>query len=68
VQEEVLFFWANSDHCGDNICGNPIQNNKLIETNLKQLGHGSNNNKKCEERLTELISNSGEVKEKNRKN
>ena len=38
TQEEVFAFYANSDHCGDAICGNPIENKKLIEQNLMKMG------------------------------
>lgn len=29
--EDVVTFWANSDHCGDVICGNPIENKKILD-------------------------------------
>jgi len=34
-QEDIVTFWANSDHCGDIICGNPLENKKLLEENNK---------------------------------
>lgn len=34
-QEDIVTFWANSDHCGDVICGNPLENKKLLEENNK---------------------------------
>ena len=34
-QEDIVTFWANSDHCGDVICGNPLENKKLLEENHK---------------------------------
>ena len=45
-QEEVFAFYANSDHCGDAICGNPIENKKLIKQNLIKMGIG--NDSRCE--------------------
>ena len=30
-QIDTKVFWANSDHCGDIICGNPIKNKKNFE-------------------------------------
>ena len=46
TQEEVFAFYANSDHCGDVICGNPIENKKLIKQNLVKMGLG--NDVRCE--------------------
>ena len=34
-QIDTKVFWANSDHCGDVICGNPLENKKLLEENHK---------------------------------
>jgi hypothetical protein len=34
-QEDIVTFWANSDHCGDAICGNPLENKKLLEETQK---------------------------------
>ena len=31
--EDTITFWANSDHCGDVICGNPIENKKILDNN-----------------------------------
>lgn len=31
-QEHVTVFWANSDHCGDVICGDPTTSKKILET------------------------------------
>lgn len=31
--EDTIVFWANSDHCGDVICGNPIENKKIVDNN-----------------------------------
>jgi hypothetical protein len=30
-QIDSKVFWANSDHCGDIICGNPLKNKKNFE-------------------------------------
>lgn len=30
--EDMVTFWANSDHCGDTICGNPRENKKFLDT------------------------------------
>tara|TARA_B100000902_G_scaffold399821_2_gene472775 strand:+ start:4758 stop:4964 length:207 start_codon:yes stop_codon:yes gene_type:complete len=34
-QKEIKFILNNSDHCGDQICGNPKVVKELIESNLK---------------------------------
>lgn len=35
MKEDITVFWANSDHCGDAICGNPKENTKILEKNIK---------------------------------
>lgn len=35
-QIDTKVFWANSDHCGDIICGNPIKNKKNLENHKTQ--------------------------------
>ena len=35
-QIDAKVFWANSDHCGDKICGDPIKNKKNFEIHKKQ--------------------------------
>lgn len=35
-QIDTKVFWANSDHCGDTICGNPIKNKKVFEKHKNQ--------------------------------
>lgn len=30
-QEQVTVFWANSDHCGDSICGDPKKNKEILQ-------------------------------------
>tara|TARA_Y100000816_G_C25872107_1_gene455177 strand:- start:366 stop:566 length:201 start_codon:yes stop_codon:yes gene_type:complete len=31
-KKEIKIFWANSDHCGDVICGNPIKSKLFLKT------------------------------------
>ena len=35
-QKEIKFILNNSDHCGDQICGNPKVVKELIESNMKK--------------------------------
>lgn len=34
-KETRVVFWANSDHCGDTLCGNVIKSKKLLENKLQ---------------------------------
>lgn len=34
IKETISVFWTNSDHCGDQLCGNVIQNKKILEQKL----------------------------------
>lgn len=34
-KETRVVFWANSDHCGDTLCGNVIKSKTLLENKLK---------------------------------
>lgn len=36
TQIDTKVFWANSDHCGDIICGNPLKNKKNFENHKTQ--------------------------------
>ena len=35
-QIDTKVFWANSDHCGDIICGYPLKNKKNFENHKTQ--------------------------------
>lgn len=38
VKKEIItMFYSNTDHCGDVICGNIIENKKLLEKKLKSM-------------------------------
>lgn len=36
-KETISMFYANSDHCGDKICGNVIENRKLLENKISKI-------------------------------
>lgn len=36
-KEIISSFYANSDHCGDKICGNVIKNKELLYNKLKSI-------------------------------
>ena len=36
-KETIAVFWANSDHCGDSICGNPLENKKILDEKLNKI-------------------------------
>ena len=36
-KEIITMFYSNTDHCGDVICGNIIENKKILENKLKAL-------------------------------
>ena len=36
-KETISVFWANSDHCGDHICGNPIKNKIFLDEKMNNL-------------------------------
>lgn len=38
-QEIISVFWANSDHCGDVICGDLQKNKEILDKKLKELGY-----------------------------
>lgn len=48
-KETISVFWANSDNCGDNICGNLIKNKSFLEKKL-------NNVEKVEKKKYEVIN------------
>lgn len=30
IQETISVFWTNTDHCGDTMCGNMLNNKKIL--------------------------------------
>lgn len=44
--EMLSVFWANSDHCGDIICGDPKYNKEYVKTELEKLESESKENTK----------------------